>query len=776
MSGVDHDLIEEIRDSARDFLQRRDQRQRKRAETPPDRDYWREIAGVGWLGMSVPETLGGLGLGWRAMAAVLEEAGRAQLPEPLVGAGVLPAALLARIAPVDAARRDALLQAVCGGETLLGLAWQETEGQLEAGEAATAFGVSVIEREGAYVLNGEKRHVVPGAGVDGWLVTADGERGTALFFVAAGTPGVTAQVHPRADGAAACHLAIESAVVPADALLARDGVLDAVDEALDLGRLMQSAELVGVARQVLADSVAYLNTRQQFGRPLASFQALQHRLVDAAMQVELAANSLLDALDTLAAQPDDATLRKTLASRAKARAARAGLEAARLAIQLHGAIGYTEECDVSLYFRSALHLAAWLGNAAAHRQRYGALAALPAPSADDDDATPITDFPREADWNGMPEADFRRLVRGFFRAHYPEHLRHVPWRLHWDEIKDWYFTLSRQGWIAPSWPREHGGMALSPARQIAFIEEAERHGVARAPDQGLVMLGPILVRHGTEEQRARFLPGILSGEAVWAQGYSEPNAGSDLASLRCEALVDGDDLIVSGQKTWSTLAQDATHMFMLVRTDKTVKKQAGISFLLVDLASPGVSRRPIRTLSGHEEFCEVFFDQVRVPRANVVGELNAGWGIAKALLGFERLFSGSPKHANHALQQIFSIARQRGLLADPAFADRLAELRLDAADLTAMYSVFAELAKAGRPLPPELSLLKVWATETHERLGALLIQIAEEYGGAAMRLGYGNGQVHALAPYVNALAATIFSGTNEIQRNIYAKQLGLEGA
>lgn len=776
MSGVDHDLIEEIRDSARDFLQRRDQRQRKRAEAPADRDYWREIAGVGWLGMSVPETLGGLGLGWRAMAAVLEEAGRAQLPEPLVGAGVLPAALLARIEPVDAARRDALLQAVCGGETLLGLAWQETEGQLEAGEAATAFGVSVIEREGAYVLNGEKRHVVPGAGVDGWLVTADGERGTALFFVAAGTPGVTAQVHARADGGAACHLAIESAVVPAHALLACDGVLDAVDEALDLGRLMQSAELVGVARQALADSVAYLNTRQQFGRPLASFQALQHRLVDAAMQVELASNSLLDALDTLAAQPDDATLRKTLASRAKARAARAGLEAARLAIQLHGAIGYTEECDVSLYFRSALHLAAWLGNAAAHRQRYGALAALPAPSADDDDAAPITDFPREADWNGMPEADFRRLVRGFFRAHYPEHLRHVPWRLHWDEIKDWYFTLSRQGWIAPSWPREHGGMALSPARQIAFIEEAERHGVARAPDQGLVMLGPILIRHGTEEQRARFLPGILSGEAVWAQGYSEPNAGSDLASLRCEALVDGDDLIVSGQKTWSTLAQDATHMFMLVRTDKTVKKQAGISFLLVDLASPGVSRRPIRTLSGHEEFCEVFFDQVRVPRANVVGELNAGWGIAKALLGFERLFSGSPKHANHALQQIFSIARQRGLLADPAFADRLAELRLDAADLTAMYSVFAELAKAGRPLPPELSLLKVWATETHERLGALLIQIAEEYGGAAMRLGYGNGQVHALAPYVNALAATIFSGTNEIQRNIYAKQLGLEGA
>ncbi|WP_191578036.1 acyl-CoA dehydrogenase [Achromobacter insolitus] len=787
MSAADHELIEEIRDSARDFLQRRDQRQRKRRTPGGERAYWQEIAAVGWLGMSVPEALGGLGLGWHAMAAVLEEAGRAQLPEPLVGAGVLSTALLARINPAgDAAVRDALLQALCAGEKRVGLAWQETEGQLEAGESAGAFGVTVTAREGAYVLNGEKRHVVPGADVDGWLVTADGESGSALFYLPAGTPGVTVQTHERADGSPACHLTIESAVVGGEALLAREGVLDAVDEALDYGRLMQSAELVGVARQVLADSVAYLNTRKQFGQTLSSFQALQHRLVDATLQVELASNSLLDALNAIAAAPDDVKARKAAASRVKARAARAGIDAARLAIQLHGAIGYTDECDVSLYFRSALHLAAWLGNATAHRQRYGVLAADPAPEADDaaddaqEDASASIDtaeFPREADWNAMPEAAFRKLLRRFFRAHYPDHLRHVPWRLHWDEIKAWYFTLSRQGWIAPSWPREHGGMALSPARQIAFIEEAERYGVARAPDQGLVMLGPILIRHGTDAQRARFLPGILSGEAVWAQGYSEPDAGSDLASLRCEAVIDGDELVVTGQKTWSTLAQDATHMFMLVRTDKTVKKQAGISFLLVDLNSPGVSRRPIRTLSGHEEFCEVFFDQVRVPRGNVVGELNAGWGIAKALLGFERLFSGSPKHASHALQQIFSLARQRGLLADPAFADRLAELRLDSADLTAMYRVFADMAKAGLPLPPELSLLKIWATETHERLGALLIQIAEEYGGAAMRLSYGGGGVQALAPYTNALAATIFSGTNEIQRNIYAKQvLGLQGA
>ena len=201
MSAADHELIEEIRDSARDFLQRRDQRQRKRRTPGGDRAYWQEIASVGWLGMSVPEALGGLGLGWHAMAAVLEEAGRAQLPEPLVGAGVLSTSLLARITPAgDAATRDALLQALCAGEKMVGLAWQETEGQLEAGESAGAFGVTCTAREGAFVLNGEKRHGVPGADVDGWLVTADGETGSALFYLPAGTPGVTVQTHERADG------------------------------------------------------------------------------------------------------------------------------------------------------------------------------------------------------------------------------------------------------------------------------------------------------------------------------------------------------------------------------------------------------------------------------------------------------------------------------------------------------------------------------------------------------------------------------------------------
>src|SRR5690606_38651327 len=195
------------------------------------------------------------------------------------------------------------------------------------------------------------------------------------------------------------------------------------------------------------------------------------------------------------------------------------------------------------------------------------------------------------------------------------------------------------------------------------------------------------------------------------------------------AVIDGDDFIVNGQKTWTTWGADGTHMFMLVRTDKSVKKQAGISFLLLDLKTPGVTVRPIRNIAGEREFCEVFFDNVRVPRANLVGELNQGWTVAKALLGFERLFTGSPKHSQHTLVQVEQLARQRGRLGDPVFSARLTELQLDTADLGAAYAGFAEIAKRGEPIPASISMLKIWSTETWERLALLLVELAGEYGG-----------------------------------------------
>jgi alkylation response protein AidB-like acyl-CoA dehydrogenase len=287
------------------------------------------------------------------------------------------------------------------------------------------------------------------------------------------------------------------------------------------------------------------------------------------------------------------------------------------------------------------------------------------------------------------------------------------------------------------------------------------------------MIGPILMRFGTEAQRARFLPKVLSGEHIWTQGYSEPNAGSDLAAVRTEAVLhrdaDGAFFIVNGQKTWTTWGADGTHMFMLVRTDKTVKKQAGISFLLVDLKTPGITVRPIRNIADEQEFCEVFFDNVRVPADNLVGEINQGWTVAKALLGFERLFTGSPKHAQHTLNQLEKLARQSGLFDDPAFVARYAELQLDTADLGAAYAGFAAIAKRGEPIPASISMLKIWSTETYERLALLLIESAQDYGGLRAHCKTDEIDMHVVAPLFNALGAKIFAGSNEIQRNILAK-------
>jgi alkylation response protein AidB-like acyl-CoA dehydrogenase len=375
------------------------------------------------------------------------------------------------------------------------------------------------------------------------------------------------------------------------------------------------------------------------------------------------------------------------------------------------------------------------------------------------------------DWNALDNDSFRHTVREFFEQNYPAELRYPPTRLRWAQVKDWYMALSRKGWIAPSWPQAFGGMGLNPEKLIIFIEEQERWGVARAPDMGITMVGPLLIQYGSKEQQDFYLPKIIQGENIWCQGYSEPNSGSDLASLRTEAVEDGDDFIVTGQKTWTTLAQDATHIFLLVRTDKNVKKQEGISFLLVDFKSPGITVRPIRNIAGHEEFCEVFLENVRVPKTNIVGGLNQGWGIAKALLGFERIFLGSPKQSQYALARIREAAQVLGLFDDPIFVDRYTQLQLDAADLNALYVRFVDQVKRGEKLGPDISMLKVWATETYSRLANLLVEVAGSSGGVVGDIDLGGDTMDVLTSFYNARPATIYGGSNEIQRNILASSV-----
>jgi alkylation response protein AidB-like acyl-CoA dehydrogenase len=374
------------------------------------------------------------------------------------------------------------------------------------------------------------------------------------------------------------------------------------------------------------------------------------------------------------------------------------------------------------------------------------------------------------DWNALSDDEFRNQLRDFFAANVPEHLRSHPHRIpRWSVTKGWYQTLAQKGWLAPNWPREHGGMGLDLGKRIIYFAEIERGRIPRLYDMGIYMFGPLLIQHGSEEQKRHYLPKILSGEHLWAQGYSEPGAGSDLASLRMTASLDGDVFILNGQKLWSTFLDDATHMYLLARTASGSRKQDGISVIIVDLASVGITRRLIKTLAGQEELGEVFFDDVRMPATNLVGPLHRGWGLAKDLLEFERLNNGSPKLPLSALNLLVAYGAERGLLEDPRFAGRLTRLRMDLEDQITAYRYFGDLMKAGNGVGPEVSILKIWSTETFQRLADLFLDIAGEDGIEAYSSD--DDRIGALRMFFNSRPATIYAGCNEVQRDVVAKRV-----
>ena len=374
------------------------------------------------------------------------------------------------------------------------------------------------------------------------------------------------------------------------------------------------------------------------------------------------------------------------------------------------------------------------------------------------------------DCNSLPDEAFRTLFREWVLENCPMELRYLrKQRPVYEEVKVWYQALAKKGWLSPVWPREYGGMGLSPAKHMIYVEEWGRLGCPRIPDHGIGLTGPLLIHHGSEAQKAEFLPKILSGEHIWCQGYSEPNAGSDLASLRTTAVLDGEHFIVNGQKIWTTLAHCANWIFVLVRTDKEAKPQRGISVLLVEMSTPGVDVRTIENLRGEADFCEVFFENVRVPVHNLVGDLNNGWTLAKSVLGHERIFLGSPTRAEYALDRLDRLAADRGAFEDPAFLSRYAKLRLDLYDLGSSYERYAKVLLSGGELGEDFSVLKVFATELYQRITEEMLNLAQEEARYNDDLLIEGGQIDAMNLFLDARAPAIFGGSNEIQRNILAK-------
>ena len=370
---------------------------------------------------------------------------------------------------------------------------------------------------------------------------------------------------------------------------------------------------------------------------------------------------------------------------------------------------------------------------------------------------------------------FRAEVRAFLADAMPPHLRakaDIDAHFEHHEVMEWHRILYAKGWVAPHWPVEHGGSGLDATQRFILGEELELANAPQLSPFGLSMVGPAIIEFGTPEQKARFLPKILAGDEVWCQGYSEPNAGSDLASLRTRAIADGDDLLVTGQKTWTTHAQYADWIFCLVRTDPDAKKQSGISFLLIDLKSPGATVKPFLTIGGTPAFCETWFDNVRVPRANLVGQLHGGWTVAKALLGHERTLIAAVGHIGRALRTCRRIAEAQGLT-DPAFTAKIARLaiRHRSLEMTNLRSLAS--AQLGRAPGPESSILKIRGAELLQQCYELAMELM---GHDSLAWFPEPGIVppieSAIAPaFCYLRATTIYGGSNEIQKNIIAKHL-----
>ena len=370
------------------------------------------------------------------------------------------------------------------------------------------------------------------------------------------------------------------------------------------------------------------------------------------------------------------------------------------------------------------------------------------------------------------ELAFRDETRSWLEKNLPAELRDKVARyehLSREDLLSWHRILAKKGWVAPSWPKEWGGTGWNVVQRYIFEEELGYVGSPPLIPFGLTMCGPVLLRFGTDAQKKRFLPRIYNGEDFWCQGYSEPGSGSDLASLKTKAVREKNFYIVNGQKIWTTLGHYADWIFCLVRTDPGVeKRQEGISFLLIDMKTPGVTVRPLMLMDGAHEVNEVFFDDVKVPVENLVHEEGKGWTVAKYLLGHERMNTGRIGGSKRELAKLKEFASSTSQINNPRFRDRLArvEVELIALEITNL-RFLDQMRRSGQPPGADVSMLKIKGTEIQQMLTELALQAADPAASDAFS--------NALKKnYLSMRKTTIYAGSNEIQRNIIAKMtLGL---
>ena len=741
-----------------------------------DSKGWRQLAAdVGILGASFPHELGGLGGGAVENMVIQYVLGYHGLSTPYLDTIVFGGAVLRRVHPFI---RNSLLPAVIDGEQLLGVGYPDYR---EGDAVGVAEPHAVQSENGTWLLDGEQTAVLDAEDC-GWFIvsarvsptTQEDRVGLGVFLIARECDGLSVEAYPRIDGGRAADLKLKGVRLSPEYLLGsiedcENIIADALDEAVGAW----CAESAGLLRGLLDRTIAYARERRQFGKALSQLQVIRHRIADMLIHTEHAASFAFEVAKALS--------RRSRSTRALVAAAKVyigdALEAvARNAVQLHGAMGMMADGPVANHFRRATLLRTRFGSPYFHLRRLCEAGIDPFFDVDD----------------SLKDAEFRLTVRTFIDGALTGEWRTLA-RLQTTAFAEprlseyWQRALAQRGWVAPTWPCEYGGPPWTFRERQIFVEECARAHAPRLPAMGLQMCGPVIMRFGSKAQKEFFLPRILSGEHYWCQGYSEPQAGSDLAALQLSAVRQADDYVLNGTKIWTTFAHNANWIFLLVRTANAGRPQAGITFLLCPLNLPGIEIRPLTSISGDHEVNQVFFTDVHVPVQNRIGEENAGWEVAKYLLQLER---GAGPQVPTLLQQICELkevagtvrtARGTALWDESGLRTRLTRLEVDALALRCTEQRLWGDATVIQGLGDSTaSLLKIGWSEVGQQVSDLSIQVLGLKGAALMKADVEPtpehllpAQIHlrtAMRQFMNDRVLTIAGGSSEILREILARK------
>lgn len=712
-------------------------------------------------GMLVGEEYGGSGAGIGDLVVVAEEFGRFAACSPFFSSSVLTTLAIMECA-----------QEIWRGELLPGLADGTRIGCLAFADADGWFGGPATVRaepdSDGWRVDGQAHHVLFAHCADLVVVVARTDSGTALFLVDPSDPSVQHDRQPVLDMTRPLSI-VTFDRAPAHRISGDVDVAEALSRALDKALVVQAAERVGGARRCLDLTTEYAKTRTQFGRAIGANQAVKHGLADmvrALGPIDAAVAFTADAADT--GSPELPALVSLLCVAGSERY----LQIAGESIQLHGAIGFTWEHEAHLHLKRAKTDQLMFGPSTWHRERLlgEVLGTLGAAS----------EAPVRAG-ESAPLAALRAEVRAWLAEHRSEGLpleyAQEPFGHECSEAERRWIGLLREGrWLCLSWPEEHGGRGLGPVENLV-VEEEFAHARLRRPQLGMgeTLLAPALLAHGTQEQKRRFLPRILSGEDTWCQGFSEPETGSDLASLRTSGTIDGDELRITGEKIWTSHGDQANMMFLLCRTDRDAPKHRGISYVLMSMTDNGVEVDPIRRPSGDSGFAQERITDARAPLSNVIGGLDNGWKVAMTTLGAERAGLAATQYVGylHELGILVERLEKIGRLDDTTVRQRLADLVVEVELMRAVGSVIGARVAAGQPVEDLLAIDKVNWSEYHCIFGSVAMELI---GASALIRPGGDGYaLDALQRvFLESRGRRIARGSNQIQRNIIGERvLGL---